>query len=89
MDDIELVDNSFFGVSAREAAMIDPQQRLLLELSWQALENSGQAHDGLVGSATGVFVGISSNDYARQFIAMGYQANAHSGPGSAASIAAK
>src|SRR5262249_5229139 len=53
-------------VAPREAVSMDPQQRLVLEVCWEALENAGQAPDGLRGSATGVFVGITANDYVNQ-----------------------
>ena len=36
---------------------------MLLEVAWEALEHAGIAADRLVGSAAGVFIGISSNDY--------------------------
>ena len=42
---------------------LDPQHRLLLEVTWEALEHAGQAPDQLAESRTGVFVGISINDY--------------------------
>jgi polyene macrolide polyketide synthase, A-type KR domains len=58
-------DAHFFGISAREAEAMDPQQRLLLEVAWEALENAGIACEGLRRSATGVFVGISTDDYHR------------------------
>jgi acyl transferase domain-containing protein/predicted O-methyltransferase YrrM len=62
---IDCFDAEFFGLSAREACGIDPQQRLLLESAWAALEDAGVPADGLQGSATGVFAGIGTFDYAQ------------------------
>ena len=61
---VEGFDAGFFGISPREAEGMDPQQRLLLEVAWEALEHAGQAPDALFKTATGVFTGISSFDYA-------------------------
>jgi acyl transferase domain-containing protein/acyl carrier protein len=43
LDDISGFDASFFGLSARTAALTDPQQRIFLEVCWEALEQAGYA----------------------------------------------
>jgi len=63
IDDIDQFDASFFRISPVEAQLLDPQQRLMLELAWQALEDAGINPDQLRGSRTGVYAGISNNDY--------------------------
>jgi len=62
---IDEFDANFFRISPREANSMDPQQRLVLEVSWEALEDAGQSADDLIGSETGVFLGIGRNDYSQ------------------------
>jgi len=65
--DVSTFDAGFFGISPREAAQMDPQQRLLLEMSWEAFENAGIKPGAVKGSKCGVYIGISSTDYAYRF----------------------
>jgi thioester reductase-like protein len=53
-----------FGIAEAEAEAMDPQQRMLLEVAAAAFERAGDAE--LEGSNTGVFVGLSTHDYAQR-----------------------
>ncbi|WP_050800088.1 type I polyketide synthase [Streptomyces himastatinicus] len=64
LDEVGTFDAAFFGMEPDEAAAVDPQQRLALELVWEAMEDAGVRGERLRGSRTGVFVGVSSDDYA-------------------------
>ena len=63
VDDIDLFDAEFFRISPVEAEMLDPQQRMMLEASWLALEDAGIDPNSLNGSRTGVYTGISNDEY--------------------------
>jgi thioester reductase-like protein len=89
LDQIDRFDPHFFGIAPREAAVMDPQQRLLLETAWEALEDAGQVPERLAGTRAGVFIGISSRDYADMQSRPGERSkNPYIAQGSAASIAA-
>ncbi|TYB85036.1 type I polyketide synthase [Oceaniovalibus sp. ACAM 378] len=60
---IDQFDPQFFGIAPREAQSLDPQQRLLLETAWAALEDAGIPAKRLFGTRTGIYCGISGNDY--------------------------
>ena len=63
VDNIDMFDASFFRISPVEAELLDPQQRMMLETSWQALEDAGIDPAKLEGSRTGVYTGISNDEY--------------------------
>ena len=88
VDNLDMLDARFFGISAREAATMDPQQRMVLEVAWEALEKSGYAPGGLAGSATGVFVGLSTSDYAQLIRESGADADVYVATGNAHNAAA-
>jgi len=90
INDVDQFDPQFFGISPREAHSLDPQQRLLLEVSYTALENAGQPPFDLRGSRTGVFIGVSFDDYAQLSVRSGdlTRIDAHSSLGNTRSIAA-
>src|SRR6201988_3221376 len=63
LDDVAGFDAEFFGIGEREATAMDPQHRLLLETSWEAMEHAGLTRETMADSQTGVFVGLTHNDY--------------------------
>jgi len=89
--DIDQFDPALFGISPHEAPEIDPQQRMLLETSWRLLENAGWKKEQLAGTDTGVYLGVSTNDYLYMKIKLipGMESfNAYSGLGNANSLTA-
>lgn len=60
---VDAFDADFYGISPQEAEWMDPQQRLLLELSWEAIENAALDPESIVGSSTGVFIGVCLANY--------------------------
>lgn len=87
VDGLDQFDPAIFGISPREALSMDPQQRMLLETSWEALEHAGIAPDSLTGSDTGVFVGISSQDYFQHTLVNRTDIDAYSGTGVGLNVA--
>ncbi|MFB7501997.1 beta-ketoacyl synthase N-terminal-like domain-containing protein [Streptomyces broussonetiae] len=86
--DVAGFEPEFFGISPTEAAAVDPQHRVLLEVAWEALENAAIHPQSLAGTATGVYVGISNNDYTRLTAGAGHALDAYYGTGNALSVAA-
>lgn len=71
IQEIDQFDYELFGITKREADSMDPQQRILLEVVWEALEDARIKPRSLAGTKTGVFVGVSTNDYARMHLHSG------------------
>jgi acyl transferase domain-containing protein len=88
IEHVDQFDAEFFGISPREAASMDPQQRLMLQVSWAALEDAGRAGAGLAGSRTGVYLGVSNNDYGRALFGHRELIDAYFATGNAYSVVA-
>jgi acyl transferase domain-containing protein len=67
LDDIELFDAQFFGISPRDAELIDPQQRLFLEAAWESIERAGYDPDTYPGTIA-VFGGSEQSTYLYQLM---------------------
>jgi amino acid adenylation domain-containing protein len=88
LESVDEFDPQFFGILPREAVSMDPQQRLLLEVAWEAIEDAGQVWDRAQGHPTGVFIGISGNDYLERTRRAGTAADAYAITGNALNAAA-
>lgn len=88
LEDVSAFDANFFGISAREASRADPQQRLLLELAWEALERSSINPQSLARSQTGIWLGISNEDWSRILSGDPRRIDGYTGTGAARSMAA-
>jgi acyl transferase domain-containing protein len=62
IDNIDLFDAGYFGVSAREAQVLDPQFRVFLEVCSTALQHAG-IDPARAGGRVGVYAGSKENTY--------------------------
>ncbi|NML68959.1 SDR family NAD(P)-dependent oxidoreductase [Chryseobacterium sp. RP-3-3] len=64
ISDIDKFDCKFFRVLPLEAQLMDPQHRITIEGVYHLFEHAGIAPEQMKGTDTGVFIGVSSADYA-------------------------
>lgn len=63
VNNIDMFDAGFFGISPLEASRMDVQQRMLLQVTYEAFEDAGLDLKNVSGSKTACFIGISAHDY--------------------------
>lgn len=90
VEGIDQFEPECFGISPREAVHMDPQQRMLLEVTREAIDDAALVAEELSEIRTGVFIGISTYDYAQIHYGPHDWASVdpHSATGGASSIAA-
>ena len=88
LDDVDGFDAGFFGIGPVEAEHLDPQQRLILETAWEATERAGWTLDEMGTHSTGVFVGVSHQDYMLNALLAQNAVSGYLGAGNARSIIA-
>ena len=62
LDQPEMFDPFFFGITPREAEILDPQQRMFLEYAWEALEDAAYDAQRFQGRV-GVYAGTNMSTY--------------------------
>lgn len=62
IDEYELFDPAFFGVTPAEASLMDPQQRVLMEVAWTTLEDAGYVPRTFNGTI-GIYAGKYNDTY--------------------------
>ncbi|MBX9702714.1 MAG: alpha/beta fold hydrolase [Alphaproteobacteria bacterium] len=75
VDEYNLFDPKFFGLSAREAMLMDPQHRLFLEVSYNAFLDAGYVPELVGNKKIGIFAGVQFNDY--QFLLQDWKQSRH------------
>ncbi|MGN7290832.1 SDR family NAD(P)-dependent oxidoreductase [Bacillus velezensis] len=57
IDDIDMFDAGFFGISEKDAAIMDPQARIILEEAVHSVYDAGYGQKDLSGRKVGVYIG--------------------------------
>ncbi|WP_045825587.1 SDR family NAD(P)-dependent oxidoreductase [Teredinibacter turnerae] len=88
VNNVDLFDPAFFGISPKEAEAMDPQQRLFLTACYQTLEEAGYNPSALKGKKGGVFAGVSALDYIHVAERAGRERSMHTASGLAHTVVA-
>jgi len=88
IDGFDCFDASVFNIHRKAAEYMDPQHRHFLEQVWTAFEHAGYSKKCLSSIKTGVFVGLSSQEYAWHILKNNIRLNHHTGTGTARSLLA-
>lgn len=71
LSQVDEFDPGRFSISPREAAAMDPRQRLTLTGAWTLMEEAGYAPITRVPSRTGLFLGVTGDEYGALLAARG------------------
>lgn len=61
LDEVDLFDNEFFGITPIEANLMSPDQRNFLQVAWSAIEDAGYGNNKLASQKAGIYLGHSSD----------------------------
>jgi len=87
IENIDKFDTKKFSLNPKESVKIDPQQRLLLMKLDEAFLSTKIPMEKIIGSDTGVFIGLANNDYSHILNSSGHKTDIYASTGNASSIA--
>jgi acyl transferase domain-containing protein len=62
LEDIDLFEGAFFGISRAEALNMSPHQRIMMEMAYEVFENAGYNFEDFNGSRTSVYMGDTASN---------------------------
>ena len=86
INDFDMFDSQVFRIHKKAAERMDPQHRLFLEQVWTGFEHAGYSKKDIASVTTGVFAGLSSQEYAWHILKNNYSLTHYDGLGTARSL---
>lgn len=68
VDNVNLFDAKFFGISELDAYCIDPQQRIMLEIAQELFDRAGYSRDEMSGKPVSVIIAGTESHYGKKFL---------------------